>query len=300
MKWVISKRLWLGLGRELRPWQWYKQVIVLLGILFSGNLFNAQAGIRVAVTVVAFCAVSGAVYIFNDINDVEEDRRHPEKQNRPIASGQVPIRVGAVFGVIILLGGLVLSWTVNVVTMGVVVAYLFNNVLYNAFLKERLFVDVFTIAVGFVLRALAGVYAIQPSLRIPSSWLIVCTFLTALMLGFGKRYQELKIAEDGETRTSLEEYSLEVLDRLLIIVIATLLMAYSLYTFSGTTRIMMLTLPFAYFATFRFYHLLFVESDGNSIEKVLLHDRPFLLNLILWVMAILIVIYARNPLMGGL
>jgi 4-hydroxybenzoate polyprenyltransferase len=293
-----SKTTLSGLVKEMRPWQWYKQSIVLVGLVFSGSLFNYHAVIHVLLTVIAFSFVAGSVYIFNDIVDVEEDRNHPQKRHRPIASGQVGIPLAVVFGLGVGFGGLVLASTVHYLVLLALLGYVANNVLYNAVFKEVLFVDVLTIAVGFVLRALAGVYAVQTSLQSPSPWLIVCTLLAALMLGFGKRYQEMRITDGVNSRTSLEEYHSTVLEQLLGVITATLLMSYSLYTFFGTTQSMMVTLPFAYFATFRFHHLLFITTNSDSIERLLLLDREFLVNLALWVTAIVVVIYAEQSVAG--
>lgn len=280
-----------GLFWELRPWQWYKQGIVFLGIVFSGRLFDLAAGVRVVATVIAFTMVAGAVYVLNDVRDREADRNHPRKRHRPVASGQVSVPVALVFGVVLGVLGLALGTAVHPLVGLTIGAYVGNNVLYTFLLKDVLFVDVLSIAIGFVFRALAGVYAVETALRVPSAWLIVCTLLAALMLGFGKRYQELKVEVDGEFRASLDEYHPVVIERLLVVVTATVLVAYSLYTFFGTDEIMMITLPFAFFATFRFHHLLHVIEEGESVERLLLLDRPFLGNLVCWVGAIFLTLY---------
>ena len=279
-----------GLIWELRPWQWYKQSVVLLGILFSGNLLDTADQVNTAFTVGAFCLVAGGMYVFNDINDVEADRNHPTKQHRPIASGQVGVPLAVGFGLLVLFVGLSLAVAVNGLVLAVVLTYVVQNVLYNLYLKELLFVDIISIAVGFVLRAVGGAFAVHPSFAIPSPWLVVCTLLAALMLAIGKRRRELDVS-NGETRATLEEYDPEVLDSLLVVVTATLLMAYSMYTFFGAPRTMMLTLPFAYFATFRYHHLASFEGADGRIERMLLLDRPFLANGVLWLLVVLAVVY---------
>ncbi|SEA38169.1 4-hydroxybenzoate polyprenyltransferase [Haloplanus vescus] len=289
-----------GLLWEMRPWQWYKQSMVLLGVTFSGRLFDVSAVVQSLLTVSAFSMVAGAVYVFNDISDVEQDRKHPEKRNRPIASGTVSIPTATIFGGFVGVVGLWLGYYVDVLVLAILLAYVLNNVFYNLGLKDVLFVDILIIAIGFVLRALAGVYAIQTDVGLPSPWLIVCTLLAALLLGLGKRYQELKHPESDDTRTSLERYDIQVIDRLLVVVISTLLMAYSLYTFNGGNQLMMLTLPFAYFATFRFYHLIYLDDEARTVERMILFDRSFIVNLALWVAAILIAIYLRQLFVGVL
>lgn len=289
-----------GLFREMRPWQWYKQSMVLLGVTFSGRLFDVSAVIQTLLTVGAFSMIAGAVYIFNDINDVEQDRKHPEKRNRPIASGTISIPVATVFGCFVGGVGLWLGYYVDVLVFAILLAYVLNNFFYNLGLKDVLFVDILVIAIGFVLRALAGVYAIQTDVSLPSPWLIVCTLLAALLLGLGKRYQELKQPESEDTRASLVRYNEQVIDRLLVVVISTLLMAYSLYTFNDSNQLMMLTLPFAYFATFRFYHLIYLDKEARAVERVILSDRSFIVNFALWVATILIAIYLRQSLVGVL
>lgn len=289
-----------GLVWELRPWQWYKQSMVVLGIVFSGRLFDVSAVVQTLLTFCAFSMVAGAVYVFNDINDVEQDRKHPKKRHRPIASGTVSIPVAAVFGGFVGIVGLWLGYYVDVFVLAILLVYVINNIFYNLGLKNILFVDILVIAIGFVLRALAGVYAIQTGISLPSPWLIVCTLLAALLLGLGKRYQELKHPMSDDTRTSLKRYDAQVTDRLLIIVISTLLMAYSLYTFNGTNQLMMLTLPFAYFATFRFYHLIYLDDEARAVERMILSDSLFITNLTLWVAMIFVAIYLRQPFVGVL
>jgi len=268
-----------GLVYEIRPWQWYKQGILLLGIVFSRNLFDPVAWAALVPAVAAFTAVAGATYIFNDISDVEEDRNHPTKRYRPIASGQVPIPVAAVFAAGLFTAGLAIAYAVDLLVAGVLIAYIAQNVLYSLFLKEIVLVDILVVAIGFVLRAVAGVVAIDVYL---SPWLIICTFLVALVLAFGKRRTELEtVSGEGNTRGVLDSYSRDELDQLLNVVMATLLMAYTLYTFFRASPFMMLTLPFAFYGVFRYYHLVCTTDVGGNPEY-LLTDTPTVVNLLLW------------------
>ncbi|ELY61019.1 decaprenyl-phosphate phosphoribosyltransferase [Natronococcus jeotgali] len=268
-----------GLLREIRPWQWYKQSVLLLGIVFSGSLFDPAAVANVAIAIVAFCAIAGTTYIGNDIADLEADRNHPRKRHRPIASGQVSIPVAVTFAALLFAAGIALSWYLGPLFLLVVVAYLVQNGLYSAFLKDLVLVDVLIVAVGFVLRAVAGVVAIDVFL---SPWLVVCTFLTALMLGIGKRRHEMDAVEDAAaSRATLAEYTPETLDHLFVVVLSALIVSYSLYTFFGGGEWTMATLPFAFFAAFRYHHLVYTRDVGGD-PKYLFGDRPFRTNLALW------------------
>lgn len=277
-----------GLVRELRPQQWYKQGVLLFGIAFSRNLSNPDAWANVLVAIAAFTAVVGATYVFNDISDLEEDRRHPEKRNRPIASGRVPVPVAAGFAIALFVAGLAAAYLVGPLLLAVVLAYLGQNVLYSVYLKQVVMVDVIVVAVGFVLRAIAGVVAIDVYL---SPWLIVCTFLLALVLALGKRRHELVTTDDpAASRQVLDAYTSTVLDQLLVVAMATLLMAYALYTFFRAAPTMMLTLPFAVFGVFRYHHLVHT-SDVAGNPEYLLTDLPSMANLILWAVTAVAVLY---------
>lgn len=277
-----------GLLREMRPWQWYKQGVMFLGIVFSQSLLSTEAWINLLIGVVAFTTIASATYIFNDLSDLEEDRNHPKKQHRPIASGQVSVPVAIIFGSLLAIFGLAAAYSLGPLFLAVLLAYLSQNALYSLYLKQVVFVDILIIAVGFVLRAIAGVVAINVIL---SPWLIVSTFLLALVLALGKRRHELEIAtKPQETRRVLGEYSKGNLDQLLVMTMATLLMAYSLYTFSQEKYTMMLTLPFAFFGVFRYHHLVHTTEIAGQPEY-LLTDRPSVVNMVLWGILTIAVLY---------
>ena len=285
-----------GLAREIRPQQWYKQGVLLLGITFSRNLLNPEAWTAVLFAICGFTAVAGATYVINDISDVEADRRHPEKRHRPIASGQVSVPVAAAFAATLLVCGFALALAVGPLLVAVLAIYLGQNLLYSAYIKHVLFADVISVAVGFVLRAIAGVLAIGVFL---SPWLIVCTFLLALVLALGKRRHELGASADPErTRGTLGSYTTESVDQLLVVVTATLLMAYALYTFFRADATMMLTLPFAFFGLFRYHHLVHT-TDVAGRPEYLLTDRPSMVNLVLWAATAIAVLYGIPSLLIG-
>lgn len=277
-----------GLVKEIRPWQWYKQSILILGLIFSENLFNLAAVTNVMLGIVAFCAIAGATYIGNDILDIEEDRNHPRKKHRPIASGQVSIPVAIMFAFLLFVSGLAISWYLGPLFLLVVLTYLAQNALYSSIMKEIVIVDVMVIAIGFVLRAIAGVVAIDVYL---SPWLVVCTFLGALMLAFGKRRHEMAVSNDpAASRPVLGKYTDEMLDQFLIITLSALIVSYSLYTFYGGDMRMMATLPFAVFAAFRYYFLIHTQQLGGD-PKFLFSDRPFLANLVIWGLVVTVILY---------
>lgn len=285
-----------GLVREMRPKQWYKQSVMFLGIIFSRNLLNFEAWISLLVGVGAFTAIAGASYIFNDINDVEEDREHPEKQHRPLASGQVSLPVAGAFGMFLAIVGLGAAYALGPFFLTVLLAYLGMNALYSLYLKQLMFVDVLLVAIGFVFRAIAGVIAIEVFL---SPWLIVSTFLLALVLALGKRRSELEIMTNPhDSREVLGEYSEGNLDQLLVMTMATLLMAYSLYTFSRPDPTMMVTLPFAFFGVFRYHHLVHTTDIAGQPEY-LLTDRPSMVNIFLWGIMAIAVLYEIPELLIG-
>ncbi|MFB6185904.1 MAG: UbiA prenyltransferase family protein, partial [Halobacteriaceae archaeon] len=233
-------------------------------------------------------AVAGAVYIFNDVNDIEEDRNHPEKQHRPIASGQVSVPTALLFASTLVVAGFGAAYLLDIAFLIILSAYAVQNILYSTHLKDIPILDVLLVAIGFVLRAIAGVVAINVFL---SPWLIVCTFLLALVLAFGKRRHELAALDDiSEGRDTLKTYSKTTLDQYLSMVTAMLLMAYVLYTFFRAERAMMLTIPFAFFGVFRYHHLLRTTDIGGQPEY-LFTDRLSLINLLIWGVLTVAVLY---------
>lgn len=277
----------VGLVRETRPWQWYKQGLMLLGIVFSQNIYSINAWVSLSVGIVAFTLLSSSTYILNDIIDIDKDRNHPEKKDRPLAAGQVSVLAAAIFGIVLFVIALGVAYRLGTVFFIILLAYFGQNILYSFYLKRVVFVDVLIVSIGFVLRAVAGVVVINVFL---SPWLIVSTFLLALVLAFGKRRDELKVTNPQETRTVLGEYTKTNLDQLLMMVMATMLMSYSLYTFSRTDPAMMLTLPFAFFGVFRYHYLLHTTNIAGRPEY-LFTDRPSVVNFIIWSLVTVAVLY---------
>lgn len=282
----------------MRPRQWIKNLIIFIPLVFDHQLGleHATAVLRTLAGFVIFCLISGVVYIVNDIADAEADRKHPDKRHRPIASGKLPIRTAwiaaAVLVVVLLPISFWLSWAFGAVTL----AYLLLNLAYSKWIKHIPLLDVLSIALGFVLRVAAGVALIHVARFSP--WLYVVTTLGALYIGFGKRRAELALLASGANahRKVLDGYTIPLLDQYILIVSGTTIVAYSLYTFSApdlpNNHAMMLTIPFVLYGVFRYLYLIQVKHSGGAPEEVLLSDRPLQITITLWVLSVLLILYA--------
>ena len=283
--------------KTMRPRQWPKNLVIFAALVFDRQLGldHLDATLRTTAGFVIFCLVSGLVYIINDIADVEADRIHPDKRRRPIASGQLPMSVAIIAAVVIFLIAIPAAFWLSVGFGIVALSYFVLNLAYSKWIKHVPLLDVFTIALGFVLRVAAGVMLIQVSRFSP--WLYVVVTLGALYLGFGKRRAELALlAGDANShRRVLEGYTIPLLDQFITIVSATTILAYSLYTFSAvnlpTNHVMMLTIPFVLYGVFRYLWLIQVKHSGGAPEEVLLEDRPLQVTIVLWGFAILLIFY---------
>ena len=282
-----------SLLRLARPKQWTKNGFVLAGVVFAGKALSLSHVLEALLTFVAFCLLSGAVYAFNDVLDVEEDRKHPLKRLRPVASGEVPVGVAVAFSSLLLAVGLGLCFFVNVGVGAAGLAYLALQAVYTPFLKHMAILDVMCISAGFVIRALAGVAAVDSPI---SPWLIVCTGLLTLFLGFSKRRHELASLGDGAVvhRKNLRDYSVPMLDEMMNIMISATIIAYTLYTFTVYERqdeiFMMASIPFVVYGVFR-YMLLVHRDGGGNPDTLLLADRPLQISLFLWLVVVGVTIY---------
>jgi 4-hydroxybenzoate polyprenyltransferase len=301
-----------GLVRSARPRQSAKNGLVLVPLFFTVNIWwdiDDVSGMalligRAVATLLIFSALSGAVYLFNDLKDVEQDRIHPVKRNRPIAAGIVPVNVAWVTAIILAVAGLGAAFALGLALGAVTAGYVALNIAYTLALKHLVVLDVMAVAGGFVLRAVAGTFAIdgteltRDGVTAPielniSPWLYVVTALGALFIALVKRRSELIAAGDGagDQRAILKEYTRGLLDQLIVIVASATLMAYTLYTFSsGITESsnvpennsMMLTIPFVAYGLFRYLYLMHVKGQGEAPEEALLTDRPLRINILLW------------------
>ena len=291
-----SRGLASSLLRLIRPKQWTKNGFVLAGVVFAQKFFSATAVVDALLAFAVFCALSGAVYAANDVLDVEEDRKHPLKRFRPVASGAVSPRIALVFAGALAVGALVVAFSSLFPNPGVgiaAVAYLVLQVFYTTILKHMAILDVMSISAGFVIRALAGVAAVASPI---SPWLIVCTGLLTLFLGFSKRRHEIAALGEGAVghRKNLQDYSVPLLDEMMNIMISATIIAYTLYTFTVYERedeiFMMASIPFVVYGVFR-YMLLVHRNGGGNPDTLLLSDRPLQVALFLWIAVVMSAIY---------
>jgi 4-hydroxybenzoate polyprenyltransferase len=291
-----ERSLVLNLLISLRPGQWAKNLLVFAGLLFGLRLFDAAAVLRAIAAFSIFCLLSGVVYLINDVADRESDRQHPVKARRPIASGALPVPTALTAA--LLLGGAALaaSFALGVPFFTVSVAYLALLALYSGPLKHIVIIDVLTIAIGFVLRAVAGALAVDVEI---SHWLLVCTILLALFISLAKRRHELVLLADGAAshRPILGEYSPYLLDQMISVVTASTLVAYVFYTISAETEAKFgtawlgLTIPFPLYGIFRYLYLVHQRDGGGSPADLLLTDRPLLICVTLWALTVALIIY---------
>jgi 4-hydroxybenzoate polyprenyltransferase len=278
--------------RLARPKQWTKNGFVLAGVVFSGEALQLSSVVAALLAFVAFCALSGAVYAANDVLDVEEDRKHPTKRFRPVAGNEIPIRAAAIYAALLTLGGLALAFFVGLGVGLTGIAYLVLQAVYTLVLKHMVILDVMSISAGFLIRALAGVAAVGSQI---SPWLVVCTGLLTLFLGFSKRRYELHVLGEGAQthRKNLRDYSVEMLDQMMNIMVAATIIAYAMYTFTFAYHLrsyMMASIPFVIYGVFR-YLLLVHRDGGGDPDTLLLRDRPLQIALLLWIAVIMTVIY---------
>jgi 4-hydroxybenzoate polyprenyltransferase len=283
-----------GFARSLRPEQWTKNLVIFGALVFSRNFTNLPM-IETSVLLFAlFCLVSSSVYLFNDVIDYEKDRLHPRKSKRPIASGALPRKTAVVVAIVLVaVAFLIAALTMNQSTLLIISAYVLLNVLYTLLLKNIVILDVMTIAAGFVLRAIGGGIAIDVPI---SSWLVVCTFLLALFLGFGKRRHELASLDKtaAEHRRSLEHYSIYFLDQMISVVTASVVVAYTFYTLSPEieeklgVQHLVISVPFVLYGIFRYLYLIHKKEEGGSPSRLLLTDLPMLIDVLLWLATVLI------------
>ena len=291
----------LALIEELRPKQWTKNLLLFAGVLFSRQFGDWALVGRAAAGFLSFSLLAGAIYLVNDILDAPADRLHPRKRNRPIASGRLPVPVAwaALVPVLAISGGI--AWWLGVDFAAIAAIYLVLNVAYSFGLKHQVLIDVFVVAIGFVLRAIAGVallVPVSPGTEL-SPWLLVCTFFGALFLGLAKRRREIANAgaNAAARRAVLDHYTPELLDGLLLVSAAASLMGYALYTIWPATvakfhtEALLYTVPFVAYGIFRYLYLVRVSENTEDPSHVLLSDRPLGVCVLLYVLAVGIILY---------
>jgi 4-hydroxybenzoate polyprenyltransferase len=279
----------------MRPRQWLKNVLVYVPLFFDGKLTDPEGILRTTIAFVLLCMMSGSVYIMNDLKDVDKDRQHPTKRNRPLASGQVNPTVAAVTAVFLAGSSLIAGFFLSPAFDLILLTYLIIQIAYTFYLKNVVLLDVMTIAAGFILRVAAGVAVI--SVERFSPWLYVCTGLLALFMVLGRRRHEILLLgqEASSHRSILTEYNLELIDRLIGIVTTSAIVAYSLYTFLAEglpdNNMMMLTIPFVLYAVFRYLYLIHVRHEGGAPEEIFLRDRPMQVTLALYSVVVFLALY---------
>ena len=279
-----------------RPSQWIKNSLVLAALFFAGVANDSHSLILAFAAAAVFCLLSSSIYALNDLIDCQQDKNHPLKKSRPVASGEISTTTAALFSSLLAAAGLYSAWLINFELLIVAVIFLLLNVLYSVWLKHVVILDVMTIALSFVIRAYAGAVAIEVA---ASKWMLINTLFLALFLAFGKRRHELVLLDDEASshRQSLSKYSPYLLDQLISVVTASVVVAYLLYTFSSevssklNTEYLYVTVPFVVYGIFRYLYLIHCEEKGGSPTKVLIGDKPLMLDVILWLATVIIILY---------
>ena len=281
---------------SMRPGQWSKNLFIFAGLIFSGNLFHPEVLIRVGSGFILFSLVASSIYIFNDIMDVEYDRAHPEKKNRPVAAGLLSVPAAHAGAIVFAAAGLIGALTLDRVFFAILLSYLIINFAYTIKIKKMVILDIMCISSGFVLRVLAGTELAEVT---PSDWLILCTIMLSLFLGFSKRRHELAVtgAKAVSHRKVLGEYSLSFLDQMIAVATACTVMSYALYTVSPQTvyrfgtRNLVFSIPFVIYGIYRYLYLIHQKNMGGNPTRELVRDVPLLINALLWALVVVLIIY---------
>jgi 4-hydroxybenzoate polyprenyltransferase len=280
---------------SMRPYQWIKNSLVFAALIFSLSFHEWNNIVKVTAAFIIFCLASSAVYLMNDLVDIKEDRVHPVKKMRPIASGKLNKYFVLSVMLVLFSGTLITGYFLSKSFAVALLFYIILNVCYSGGLKKVVILDVMLLSFGFLLRALAGANVIHVE---ASPWLFVCTLSLALLLGFGKRYNEIvTLSGDAERhRKNLKEYSESFLEKLMVITAATAIVTYSLYTLSNDTvnRInsshLIYTSPMVFFGIFRYLYLVFGKGQGGDPTKIFLFDIQMIVNFILWTSTVIYIL----------
>ena len=285
-----------ALIKTMRLRQWTKNGFIFFGLIFDKQLLMPEPFLRTVAGFFLFCLISSAVYLLNDVADVEADRNHPTKKFRPIASGTLPISVGLTTALLLTLISLPLGYWLSPMFALVLTAYLLINLLYSRWLKHVAILDVLIVSSGFVLRVAAGVILIAPVERF-SPWLYMLTILFSLYIGLGKRRAEMNLLADSASahRRVFDGYTIPLLDQYITIVSGMTIVAYSLYTFSAPNlpenHVMMLTIPFVVYGIFRYLQLIQIGHTAGAPDEVALKDRPLQITVLLWGLTVIAIFY---------
>jgi 4-hydroxybenzoate polyprenyltransferase len=274
---------------SLRPEQWYKNLVIFIGIIFSMKLLETQLWLNALSAFAIFCMLSGSSYIVNDVFDAEKDRGHPKKSKRPIASGKLKTGYALVFSVIIIVLTLLWSLNINQQFFLTTVVFVLINLTYSLWLKHIAIVDVLLISINFVIRATAGCLAVFVSI---SPWITLCALLLALLLALGKRRHEITLLGKNSRnhRKTLERYPKEMLEQMMSITAGSLIVSYSIFTFFSRSAYMMVTIPIVIYAIFRYLFLVHYKSIGGEPELIF-KDRGMIISIIIWVILCIYILY---------
>lgn len=281
--------------RLMRPKHWIKNMFIFFALIFSRNLFNLDA---VGASITAFIAFSFAasfVYIINDMKDIEKDRAHPRKKNRPLASGEIKSGLAIIIAFINIFIAIGLSYLININTMIIVIAYILINILYSFKIKHIVILDVIFIAIGFVLRVMAGAIAINVEV---TSWILLTSFCISLFLGFGKRRNELVLLQkiQDNYRPVLDSYDFKLLDNMITSSASLTILTYGLYTIDKSvierfnTDKLIFTVPFVIYGVYKYMHILYKGNAGDPVE-VVTKDPYIIINVLLWGISVIAIVY---------
>lgn len=292
----------IGVVRIMRPKQWTKNVLIFAGLVFDGQLFNRESFTIVTVSFVLLCFAASTIYVINDLADIERDRQHPRKKNRPLPSGQLPVPVAIAAAFLLPVLSIGAASLYNPRYALVLILYVALNILYSFWVKHIVLLDILTVTAGYVLRVAAGVLVIEVDRFSP--WLYVCTALLALFLIIAKRRQELIMMGDtaNDVRPIFRQYNLPLLDDLLRMVMTGILIAYILYTIEapslllGGNNLALITIPFVMYGLFRYLYLIHVKGEGSAPDEVIFRDRPLLATLLLWGLTFVVILYLPRAL----
>ncbi len=284
--------------KSLRPLQWIKNLFLFAPLVFAQKMLETGPLVKTGLAFLSFCALTGSVYLFNDLKDLEEDRLHAIKSKRPLASGQLKKTTARIVLVLLAAAGLAAAAALDRNFFFISLIYLLLQAAYSWKLKNIVILDIFVVAAGFLIRVVAGGLVIHVYI---SSWLLICSALLALFLAIGKRRHELNFLKEGagSHRPSLREYTVPLLDQMISVVTASTLLAYSLYTISEETvakfgtRNLVFTIPFVLYGIFRYLYLIHKKAEGGTPETLILKDKPLLFDVFLWVASAALILYLR-------
>lgn len=282
--------------KAMRPRQWGKNIFIFVALVFSKNVFNVEMFLTALSAFFIFCFLSGGIYIFNDIIDKEKDRLHPLKSKRPIASGELSENNAYIFMFFLIIISILASFFININFAYISILYILIQVFYSISLKNVVILDIFCVSSGFFLRVIAGALAIIVPV---SSWLLICTFFVSVFITLAKRRHEILILEEtaGEHRKVLRDYNTLLLDQMISVVTSSTVVSYAVYTLSEETIAKMhttnlkYTIPFLLFGIYRYLYIVYLKKEGGSPESIFFKDLPFQINMILYVVSVILILY---------